>query len=98
MFDRKSEKELVEALRTGCNHQWQQKDPPTLTRKGADKGGIIVRQSESLKSPELGRATISASDGTRRPPIHLCLLVYGPNYIVDSTTLMTLFSSPYFGQ
>eukprot|EP00913_Durusdinium_trenchii_P027520 g25810.t1 len=27
---------------------------------GADKGGIIVRQSESLKSPELGRVSTGA--------------------------------------
>eukprot|EP00435_Cladocopium_sp_Y103_P034318 s1684_g8.t2 len=37
---------------------------------GADKGGIIVRQSESLKSPELGRAAISASEKTRTQSFH----------------------------
>lgn len=34
----------------------QPKPDRRVTARGADKGGIIVRQSESLKSPELGRA------------------------------------------
>ena len=37
--------------------------PPTRTvhvyTPGADKGGIIVRQSESLKSADLGRVRVS---------------------------------------